>query len=43
MDSIKSNNTIDIEVLQQKLSTYRQSLETLKSGGVCRRLYIIEK
>jgi DNA-binding FrmR family transcriptional regulator len=34
MDSIKSNNTIDIEVLKQKLSTYRQSLETLKSESV---------
>lgn len=34
MDSIKSNNTLDIEVLTQKLSTYKQTLETLKSGNV---------
>ena len=34
MDSIKSNNTLNIEVLQQKLSTYKQTLETLKSGNV---------
>ncbi|HZH58228.1 MAG TPA: hypothetical protein VEY70_01330 [Metabacillus sp.] len=34
MDRFKLNNTQDIDILKQKLATYKNTLETLKSGHV---------
>ncbi|MCV9885440.1 hypothetical protein [Metabacillus halosaccharovorans] len=34
MDRFKLNNTQDIDILKQKLATYKNTLETLKSGNV---------